>query len=420
MSTVTLDFSKAKPLPVTLDFSKAQPISNPSDDRNAIQKSFDQNTQTSPKDSLLETGLKSVVGAIASPFIHPLDTLSGMAHAVAHPIDQVHSEVNQLYQDKADGGLGYAGTKFAGNVLGSVALGEAGGAAGGALMKGLPSAAGKLALLGKTPEAAYESALKPSVLVDQSTRAALVKTGLEKGLPVSKSGVEKLGGLIDELNSKIKDTINYDPTRPIDPNSVATRADDAKAKFSQQVNASKDLKAIEDSKQLFLKEQGATNGNPAPPMNAADAQAMKQGTYQILAGKYGEMGTASMEAQKALARGLKEEIASQFPEISDLNADESRLLDLKPLLERAVNRIANHQAIGIGTPVVGAAAKAITRSSSIAVVASVLKGVLDNPALKSRLAIAVSKGAKIPYGEAVAKVAAYSASLGSTSETPGN
>jgi hypothetical protein len=285
-------------------------------------------------------------------------------------------------------------------------------------MKGLPSAAGKLALLGKTPEAAYESALKPSVLVNSADRAALVKTGLDNSLPISKAGVEKLDNLINDLNSKIQDKISQDPTRPINPNSVATRADDARAKFAQQVNASKDLKAIEDSKQLFLKEQGATNGNPAPPMNAADAQAMKQGTYQILAGKYGEMGTASMEAQKALARGLKEEIASQFPEIGGLNADESRLLELRPLLERAVNRISNHQAIGIGTPVAGAAAKAITGSSPLGGAATVLKGVLDNPTIKSRLAIAISKGAKIPYAEAASKVAAYSASLGSAARAP--
>jgi hypothetical protein len=148
-------------------------------------------------------------------------------------------------------------------------------------------------------------------------------------------------------------------------------------------------------------------------MNASDAQTMKQGTYRVLAGKYGEQGSAAVEAQKALARGLKEEIANQFPEINGLNAAESKLLDLQPVLERAVNRIANHQTIGIGTPVAGAAAKAVTGSGGAGVVASVLKSVVDNPTVKSRLAIAVSKGAKIPYGQAAARVQAYSTALGS-------
>jgi hypothetical protein len=155
-------------------------------------------------------------------------------------------------------------------------------------------------------------------------------------------------------------------------------------------------------------------------MNAADAQAMKQGTYQVLKGKFGEQGSASVEAQKALARGLKEEIANQFPEISNLNANESRLLQLQPVLERAVNRISNHQLIGIGTPIASGAAKAVTGSASVGVAAGVLKSVLDNPYVKSRLAISLSKGAKIPYAQAAARVGAYSASLGSTSETPEN
>ena len=278
---------------------------------------------------------------------------------------------------------------------------------------------GRAALLGKTPEGAYESALKPSTVLSPTERAAAVQTGLEQGIPVSKAGVQKLGDLIDDFNQKIASTIQSDPNRPIDPNAVATRADQAKAKFAQQVNATGDLNAIDASRQQFLQEQGAPTDaeenvvGPAPPMSAADAQAMKQGTYRVLAGKYGEQGSASVEAQKALARGLKEEIATQFPEIGSMNSAESKLLDLQPILERAVNRISNHQAIGIGTPVAGVAAEAMTGSPGIGRVAMVLKGVLDNPSVKSRLAIAVSKGAKIPIAQAVSRVDAYSSSLGS-------
>src|SRR5262249_8299174 len=145
---------------------------------------------------------------------------------------------------------------------------------------------------------------------------------------------------------------------------------------------------------------------PAPAMGAAKAQAMKQGTYRVLKGKFGEQGSASVEAQKSLARGLKEEIAIQFPEIDGLNAQESKLLGLQPVLERAVNRIGNHQAVGIGTPVAGAAAKAVTGNGYVAGAISTLKAVLDNPMVKSRLAIAISKGASIPYAQASARVAA--------------
>ena len=328
------------------------------------------------------------------------------------------------------GTVGGAAGQYAGQKMGltpaqSQVLGDVGGLAGGAAgsmaAPGAARLAGRVALLGKTPEGAYESALKPSTTMTQDERQAAVKTGLENEIPVSKGGVEKINSLIESLNQKIADTLAADPNRPIDPNAVATRADAARTKFANQVNAQGDLNAIEASRQQFLKEQGAPTNMQgeitglAPNMGAAQAQAMKQGTYRVLAGKYGEQGSAAVEAQKALARGLKEEIATQFPEISTLNASESKLLDLQPVLERAVNRISNHQLIGIGTPVAGAATEAVTGSSPLGGAAMVLKAVLDNPTVKSRLAIAVSKAQKVPYAKASAAVQAYSAALGATS-----
>lgn len=381
------------------------------------QDRFDQLTNVTPEqqaghgatmNAVQKFGAGAIQG-VGAPFVHPLDTLGSIAQTIAHPLDSAHAEVNALYKDPA---------KFAGNVVGGAILGEAAAPAIAPIAEAVKTGAGKAVLLGKTPAEAYESALKPSTTLPQAQRAAIVKTGLDNEIPVSKGGFESLGNLIDDYNQKIKGVIDADPTRPIDPNAVATRADLAKAKFAKQVNAGGDLAAIDASKQQFLAEQGASTPKvgpqgPAPPMNAIDAQEMKQGTYQVLKGKFGEQGSAAVEAQKALARGLKEEIANQFPEISNLNATESKLLDLQPVLERAVNRISNHQAIGIGTPVAGAAAKAVTGSGSIGVVASALKATLDNPFVKSKLAIAVSKGAKIPISQATARVQAYSSALGS-------
>lgn len=370
-------------------------------------------------------GIKQIGGqaikALVQPIVHPVDTAVGLYDTVAHPIDTAKGIAAGVKNDYQQGGVPLAAENLAGQALGAYEGGRIAAPVAKAAMDAIPLAAGRVALHGKTPEAAYESAMKPSTTLSAPDRAAIVQTGLQNEIPVSPAGVEKLSDLIDDLNQKIKDTIGADPNRPIDPNAVATRADLAKAKFAQQVNAQPDLDAIEASKQQFLSEQGAmpaTAKSPAqlaPPMGAEDAQAMKQGTYRVLAGKYGEQGSATVEAQKALARGLKEEIAAQFPEISKLNASESRLLDLQPVLERAVNRISNHQIIGIGTPVAGAAATAVTGSTGIGKVAMVAKAVLDNPNVKSRLAIAVSKGAKIPYALALARVQAYAASLGSIS-----
>jgi hypothetical protein len=377
---------------------------------------------------------------IAAPLTqNPLTTLKqagemGLALSPLEPIaakmgipNPIQQRAQQFQADRAQGGMPLALENAAGDVGGAIEGGRLAGAAGEAaapLIAPAVNAVGhgvnRAALLGATPEEAYISALKPSTTLSDAQRSNIAQTGLQNAIPVSKAGVEKIGDLIDDLNQKIKGTIAADPTRPIDPNAVATRANAVIPKFASQVNATGDLNAIRGVQQQFLQEQGAPPAPgigpqaPAPPMNASDAQAMKQGTYRVLAGKYGEQGSASVEAQKALARGLKEEIATQFPEIGNLNAQESQLLDLQPVLERAVNRITNQQAIGIGAPIAGTAVKAATGSTGAGAVAMMMKSVLDNPAVKSRLAIAVSKASNIPPAQAIARVQAYSSALGAS------
>lgn len=327
----------------------------------------------------------------------------------------------------AGAGLGIAGAKQAisaasnssldlptrtQQVLQGAAAASGGAGAGLDLVKGV---AARAALLGKTPQEAYKSALKPSTALSQSATNAAIETGLENKIPVSQAGISKISNLIDDLNDSISNQIARDPNRPIDKSAVASRIGDVYAKFSKQVNPTADLNAIEASRDEFMAN------NPAQ-IPASDAQAMKQGTYQVLKGKYGEQGSASTEAQKALARGLKEEIATQFPEIDKLNAQESKLYGLQPILERAVQRISNHQLIGIGTPLAASAGEAITGSATAGGVVGILKSVLDNPSVKSRLAIAISKGGKgmVPLASANAMIAAYSAALAQASSDSSN
>jgi hypothetical protein len=262
-------------------------------------------------------------------------------------------------------------------------------------------------LLGRTPEEAYQSALKPSTTLSEAERGAVVNTGLQEKIPVTQGGLDKLGGLIDDLNDKISATIATDPNRPINKFAVTSRLGGTAKKFATQVNPESDLNAISESGNEFLRNQP----NDIP---AADAQALKQGTYRALGDKaYGELKGATIESQKSLARGLKEEIATQFPEINDLNAQDSRAINLQDSLERAVNRIGNHQLLGIGTPIAAGAAKAVTGSNKVAAVAGLLKAVLDNPAVKSNLAIAL-KARGIGAQTIQSRIAGYMGALTGT------
>lgn len=272
-------------------------------------------------------------------------------------------------------------------------------------------AASRVALLGRTPEEAYQSALKPSTTLSDAERAAVTNTGLQEGIPVSKEGLTKLNEAIGKVNDAIKAEIQNNPSAPINPAQAVKNLAATRAKFANQVNPNADVAAINSAGNEFLDQFRSQPGGAVRNMTAEEAQSMKQGTYRVLGEKaYGEMGSATVEAQKALARGLKEEIAKQFPEISQLNARDSKLLDLQPVLERAVAREANHQLIGIGTPIATGAAKAVTGSSSVAAVAGLLKAVLDRPTVKSQLAIALTRKG-VPLSVANSRIGAYSLRL---------
>lgn len=77
---------------------------------------------------------------------------------------------------------------------------------------------------------------------------------------------------------------------------------------------------------------------------------MKQGTYKSLGGKvYGELKSSDIEAQKALAKGLKEKIAQSEPAIAGLNEQESRLLNALNVSERRALIEANKDMLGLSS-----------------------------------------------------------------------
>src|SRR5262249_13837387 len=154
---------------------------------------------------------------------------------------------------------------------------------------------------------------KPSTTLSEGQRAKLVQTGLNERIPVSQGGLREISLRIDQVNEQIKQEIAADPNRPIDPNKAMQNLDAVRSRFANQVNRKADVAAIDAAGQEFVE------GYPGP-IPAFKAQLIKQGTYRALGDKaYGELKGASIEAQKALARGLKDELAEQFPELKSLN-----------------------------------------------------------------------------------------------------
>lgn len=210
------------------------------------------------------------------------------------------------------------------------------------------AAKGKMAkaLLSKS-EDLVQSALKPS---KAEMRTGAGKDAIDtilntKGLYPTKNGVEKLNSMIGDLNDQISSKIT-NSTEKVELQGVVDKLTGLKDKFLYQVNPNADLAAIDTAGQEFLKHQLFPQGTTEIPVQLA--QKMKQATYRSLGDKaYGEIGGASRESQKALARGLKEGVASKVDDINELNAAEGKLLNAKDIIENASNRVANRDLGGM-------------------------------------------------------------------------
>lgn len=192
-------------------------------------------------------------------------------------------------------------------------------------------------------ESLMQSALKPTPTQLKSGDAAVaVKTLLANGINPTKGGVEKLKTAIGETNEQIGGLIEGS-TATVDKNKVMNALGDVREKFTKQVSPASDLNAIEGVKAGF-EVHPMLQGREIPVQLA---QQLKQGTYKVVNKKYGQLGSAEIEAQKALARGLKEAVAEAVPEVAALNAKESALIKTLDVTERRALMDLNKNPMGL-------------------------------------------------------------------------
>ena len=286
-----------------------------------------------------------------------------------------------------------------------------------------------------TPGHLMQSAIKPSTSLEVAKRDQILGTALREGVPASEGGYHKLRAAITDLTGQIDAKIaakSPDLGAVINPKTVASRLDALIDFYEKQAAPAEDLAAIKGVREQFLKRHsydapftkirlgtddaaggfvptGEGKTRIYQDMTLSEAQAEKRGTQRFNAEKLGDRGTARDEAEKSLAYSLKEQISALFPEVQGLNARDSEMLALEEQLRRFVGREGNKNRIGLiptvaaaGTGLFGAASGNRTEEGIGAgglLTMSILA--LDNPEIKSRLAIALAKAAKSRIGAGV-------------------
>jgi len=265
------------------------------------------------------------------------------------------------------------------------------------------------------PVRLHQSALKPYRKASQREPFELMKrlsdTMADEGIDVNVDGLIRQADLIEDINAKIADIVEVGSASKgaiLDPNRVAQAIEGLKrTKFYRGMpKAERDAAygRIDAFKELFLSEfpeiKGGTKGQRIG-MTARRAQEMKQTKYRQIRrmnkNAYDKViDDISLDTNKALARGLKDELARNFDELKHLNARESRLLELEPYLEQALWRITKREMTGIGTSLAVGAAHAATGSRGAAVAVGTLRHLFERPGFKSALARIIRTHQKSP------------------------
>lgn len=214
---------------------------------------------------------------------------------------------------------------------------------GGKVTQGAKTVAGGL----------MQSAAKPSTrMLERGATVedmpAVVNTLLKEGISVTKGGAQKLAGLLKATKGEI-DALIDGSARTVSASDVARTGRTAVARVGQQVAPSADRAAARGVIQDFIDTKGRDAVTRAPKrFTLREAQDLKTGTYRALKDRaYGETKTAGVEAEKQLARGLKEGIERQMPEVRGLNAREGNLIAAKEAIEHRIGLAANRDPGGL-------------------------------------------------------------------------
>lgn len=247
------------------------------------------------------------------------------------------------------------------------------------------------------PASLYISSLKPSTALSAEERIKRVTTGLNERIPVTEKGMAQLEEGISGLNRDITHGI---------ANSTIQGRTISKAKLVDELDKLETFYTdhYADPTPYVSAVQRLKNGLIASKPNdipLAQAQSIKQSIYGEIKTAYdsakkvgsSNAATGAVQGRKVLARNIKDEIVKIVPEVADLNARESAMIGLNESVERAIGRISNWDLLGLAAPVVGAAAG----TTPVTKIATTLAyRILGNPAVKSKLAIALSKQRSVP------------------------
>ncbi len=204
---------------------------------------------------------------------------------------------------------------------------------------------------------------------------------------------------------------NEAEAKPLLDNLVKNMPPDQPSTISREIGTidmAEVSKRIDDLKGFYEKLGPAISKEFLKPLNRlqskianqgfitpVEAQDMKKTLYALNRKHYGELKTAQIEGYKAVARGLKEELVKQNPELANLNKNSAELINLETLLEKSLNRVGNYDIIRLGDTIM-AGVGGVVGGYPGAASAGFFKRILEAPRVKVALGKALARAKKKP------------------------
>jgi len=204
---------------------------------------------------------------------------------------------------------------------------------------------------------------------------------------------------------------NEAEAKPLLDNLVKNMPPDQPSTISREIGTidmAEVSKRIDDLKGFYEKLGPAISKEFLKPLNRlqskianqgfitpVEAQDMKKTLYALNRKHYGELKTAQIEGYKAVARGLKEELVKQNPELANLNKNSAELINLETTLEKSLNRVGNYDIIRLGDTIM-AGVGGVVGGYPGAASAGFFKRILEAPRVKVALGKALARAKKKP------------------------
>lgn len=242
----------------------------------------------------------------------------------------------------------------------------------------------------------------------------LAQFGTTRGFPFTDEAVSDTGivsRVKNQAGQAIGGPIRSAPqNRTISPGPVVQGLQDLKTKYLKS-----EAPAIDLEQQKFLDELRSSPNSAVPnmtPEEALDLKVKYQNRVERERATAFNRGLTENSPEIASARvipsELGDQLVAQFPEIAGPNKVYGLSSEIKPLIAHIADLASRRNLLPSLTTIgSGVAAGFATGQPMVGTGAGIAAELMRNPAIRSRIAITLSRAARVPFPEAIARVDGY-------------